>query len=69
MISTVILSKDKPAQLRLLLDSLQINGGNLFDITVIYEYSDDLCKNTKLFLQQTCIQCKLPDKVEDEKAS
>lgn len=42
MISTVILSKNRPPQLRLLLDSLQINGGNLFDITVLYEYTDDL---------------------------
>tara|TARA_R100000008_G_C3581941_1_gene169163 strand:- start:129 stop:1010 length:882 start_codon:yes stop_codon:yes gene_type:complete len=42
MITTVILSKDRPAQLRLLLDSLQINGGNLFDITVLYDYTDDL---------------------------
>ena len=42
MISTVIVSKDNPPQLRLLLDSLQINGGNLFDITVLYEYTDDL---------------------------
>ena len=42
MISTVILSKDNAPQLRLLLDSLQINGGNLFDITVLYEYTDDL---------------------------
>jgi len=42
MISTVILSKNKAPQLRLLLDSLQINGGNLFDITVLYEYTDDL---------------------------
>jgi len=42
MITTIILSKDRPAQLRLLLDSLQINGGNLFDITVLYDYTDDL---------------------------
>ena len=39
---TIIVSKDRPAQLRLLLDSLQINGGNLFDITVLYDYTDDL---------------------------
>lgn len=42
MISTIIVSNNKPPQLRLLLDSLQINGGNLFDITVLYDYTDDL---------------------------
>ena len=42
MISTIIVSNDKPPQLRLLLDSLQINGGNLFDITVLYDCTDDL---------------------------
>ena len=40
MISTIIISKDKPAQLHLLLDSLYRNGKNLFDITVLYEYSN-----------------------------
>jgi len=41
MITTVILSEDKPAQLHLLLESLEKNGGNLFDIIVLYDYSDD----------------------------
>jgi len=40
MISTIIVSEDKPAQLHLLLDSLYKNGRNLFDITVLYKYSD-----------------------------
>ena len=39
MISTVIISKDRPAQLHLLLESLHKYAGNLFDITVIFEYT------------------------------
>jgi hypothetical protein len=41
MITTIIISRDRPAQLHLLLESLKINGGNLFDITVLYESSSD----------------------------
>ena len=37
MITTVIVSKDKPAQLHLLLESLYRNSSNLFDIHVLYE--------------------------------
>ena len=37
MITAIILSKDKASQLHLLIESLQKNGGNLFDIRVIYE--------------------------------
>ena len=40
MISTIILSKDRPAQLHLLLESIQKNSGNLFAITVVYDYSN-----------------------------
>ena len=39
MITAIILSKDKASQLHLLIESLQKNGGNLFDIRVIYEAS------------------------------
>lgn len=41
MISTVILSNDKPAQLHLLLESIQKNSGNLFTITVVYDYTSE----------------------------
>ena len=37
MISALILSKDRPCQLHLLLESIQKNTSNLFDITVIYD--------------------------------
>jgi len=40
MITAIILSKDKAPQLHLLIESLQRNGGNLFDIRVIYEFSN-----------------------------
>ena len=51
-ISTIIFSKDRPAQLDLLLSSLEQNGNHLFDWSfVLYTYSDkeyqagyDLCK-------------------------
>ena len=39
MISTIIFSKDKPAKLHLLLETLYRNGKNLFDTTVLYECS------------------------------
>ena len=39
MITTIIVSKDKPAQLHLLLESLYRNTGNLFGIHVLYESS------------------------------
>ena len=50
-ISTIIFSKDRPAQLDLLLSSLEQNGNHLFDWSfVLYTYSDkeyqagyDLC--------------------------
>ena len=51
MISTVILSKNRPPQLRLLLDSLQINGGNLFDWTTAkgnYDSQADLLDYFKI---------------------
>ena len=41
MISAIILSKDRPSQLHLLLESIQRNTSNLFDVTVIYEGSND----------------------------
>ena len=37
MITAIVLSKDKAAQLHLLLESIQKNSSNLFDIRVIYE--------------------------------
>ena len=37
MITAIVLSKDKAAQLHLLLESIQRNSSNLFDIRVIYE--------------------------------
>jgi len=37
MISALILSKNRPCQLHLLLESIQKNTSNLFDITVIYD--------------------------------
>ena len=39
MITAIILSKDKAAQLHLLLESIQKNSGNLFNVKVIYEVS------------------------------
>ena len=42
MITAIILSKDKAAQLHLLLESIQKNSGNLFDIKVIYEFSSPI---------------------------
>ena len=41
MITTVVISKDKPAQLHLLIDSLQKYGSNLFNITVLFEASSE----------------------------
>ena len=41
MIETIIVSNDRPAQLHLLLDSIHLNGGNLFRITVLYKASSD----------------------------
>ena len=53
MITAIILSKDKAPQLHLLIESLQRNGGNLFDIRVIYESTsavfDDGYEKTKEF--------------------
>ena len=40
MITAIILSKDRASQLHLLLESIQRNSGNLFDIRVIYEASN-----------------------------
>lgn len=40
MITTIVLSRDRPAQLHLLLESLEKNGGNLFETIVLYEYSN-----------------------------
>ena len=40
MITAIILSKDKAAQLHLLLESIQKNSGNLFNIKVVYESSN-----------------------------
>ena len=41
MISTIIFSKDRANQLNLLLESIDENGSNLFDSTVIYTATDD----------------------------
>ena len=41
MITTIVISKDKPAQLHLLLESLEKNAGNLFCVTVVYEYTNE----------------------------
>ena len=41
MITTVIVSRDRPAQLHLLLESIQRNGGNLFHLTVLFEASSE----------------------------
>jgi len=45
MISALILSKDRPCQLHLLLESIQRNTSNLFDITVIYDASGEEMEN------------------------
>tara|TARA_R110002110_G_scaffold201091_4_gene411974 strand:+ start:3830 stop:4714 length:885 start_codon:yes stop_codon:yes gene_type:complete len=42
MITAIILSKDKASQLHLLLESLQKNSGNLFEIKVIYEATNQM---------------------------
>ena len=42
MITAIILSKDRAAQLHLLLESIQKINTNLFDIKVIYESSNDV---------------------------
>ena len=42
MITAIILSKDKAPQLHLLLESLQRNSGNLFEIKVIYEATNQV---------------------------
>jgi|TARA_R110000824_G_scaffold197061_2_gene380434 hypothetical protein len=41
MISTIVISRDRPAQLHLLLESIQRNGGNLFHLTVLFEASSE----------------------------
>jgi hypothetical protein len=41
MITTIILSEDNAVRLHLLLESLHRNGGNLFDITVLYRGSSN----------------------------
>ena len=56
MISTVIVSEDKPAQLNLLLDSLYQNGRNLFDITVLYKYSSPELQKGYMVAQQRFYQ-------------
>ena len=42
MITAIILSKDKAPQLHLLLESLQKNSSNLFEIKVIYEITNQI---------------------------
>ena len=42
MINAIILSKDKAPQLHLLIESLQRNNPNLFDIRVIYETTNNV---------------------------
>tara|TARA_R100000329_G_scaffold101316_1_gene83564 strand:- start:170 stop:1066 length:897 start_codon:yes stop_codon:yes gene_type:complete len=39
MISAIVFSKDNPARLHLLLESIHRTNGNIFDITVLYECS------------------------------
>ena len=39
MISAIVFSKDNPARLHLLLESIYKTNGNVFDITVLYECS------------------------------
>ena len=41
MITTIVLSENNPSRLHLLLESLHLNSGNLFDITVLYRASSD----------------------------
>ena len=41
MITTIILSENNAVRLHLLLESLHLNGGNLFDITVLYRASSE----------------------------
>lgn len=41
MITAIILSEDNAVRLHLLLESLHLNGGNLFDITVLYRASSN----------------------------
>tara|TARA_R110002167_G_scaffold306037_1_gene510419 strand:- start:2296 stop:3195 length:900 start_codon:yes stop_codon:yes gene_type:complete len=45
MISALILSKDRPCQLHLLLESIQRNTSNLFDITVVYDANGEEMEN------------------------
>ena len=46
MISTIIFSKDRACQLDFLLTSLHQNDAGIFDIHVLYEYSDDRFKDS-----------------------
>ena len=41
LITAIVLSDDSAARTHLLLESLLTNSGNLFDITVLYKYSDE----------------------------
>ena len=41
MIDTIVISNDRPAQLHLLLESIHLNGGNLFNVTVLYKASSE----------------------------
>jgi len=41
LITSIILSDDSAARVHLLLESLFVNSGNLFDVTVLYKYSDE----------------------------
>lgn len=54
-ISLCVFSKDRPAQLRLLLESLQANAKDLFDINVIYRASSPEYElgYTQLFQERT----------------
>jgi len=41
LITAIVLSDDSAARTHLLLESLLANSGNLFDVTVLYKYSDE----------------------------
>ena len=45
MISAIVFSKDRAMQLRLLLESLQLNFSEIKDVHVLYTYSDDLFRH------------------------
>ncbi len=52
MINAIIFSKDRAMQLRLLLESIEKNASDIFNINIIYTYSNEDYKNAYLKLQK-----------------